>query len=1016
MEVILTLVGIALFIWVIAGPFLALSALRRAKQAEADLLRLRRWVTKLDRGEHLLPRDDQAPTAAAADEAWSADELPTTKAASPREPLPFRREEPESSETTPAATPVAKPATAAAAASVAEGASTPPPVAPPPIQRRAAESKPIEWERWVGVRGAALLGGVLFALAAIFLYMHAVEQQWITPRSRVFSGTGSGLLMLGVAEYLRRKRFQIAPGAVAAAGIVALYASTWAAHDLYALIGQAPALAAFAAITALCVGLAIRHNSQFVAVLGLLGGFATPLVLQMPAGNPIGFFGYVLLLNAGLLMVGKRKAWHSLGLLGVAATGALEVYWALGHASPDEVLIGLGALSAIALLFVIGRPVLDEIEPVVAQAVRGLVILTPMALGTYFAMRADVQVELWVLASYASFLALGGIVLARRQGNPTLAVASAVALVAAVFAWTGGRTQVGADALQLCAVVAGLTVLFTIIGRIERTEIGRTTSLTVLSALLILLAGIALPAHRDLQDPPWPWLGAAAVSLAALSVHRSIGWWRCAPGLAAGVLAAITLYLRSTAENAYAPSNNVVLVSALAFAAFSAALLFGERRKDRARCFAAALSIAPLLMLFSYRLVTVPGAAYPAAMAALALCIAAIAANSRSGILFSGAALLAVFAIPVRWVFANMAGYIVDMEDAWVLVTICMTSALLIGWPAIFRARFAKSPAAWRAAALTGPLFYAAVVQVIEPHWGRSWKLLAPAFVAVLLLAADAFGARLLDPETRKDKDLSVRRTARTWLRGMAMPFVAAALVLWLDDSWSILWFSITGALLAFVARREGHPGPAIYSGIALALASLALLVAGGERWYETSTLFLFNRMTLDAWGAALCAGFALWCATRSDRTAFELSRPWLQRALKPLKVTLSLVLALCLFQWINLMVFDHWSTSTHVAIGYDHLPARDLTLSSSWIVYGLAWLGVGMWRQFSAARWLSLAMLLLSLGKVFLFDLAHLEGLYRVASLLGLGLSLVAVSLLYQRFVFHPRGTEPGPLPHNSP
>lgn len=38
---------------------------------------------------------------------------------------------------------------------------------------------------------------------------------------------------------------------------------------------------------------------------------------------------------------------------------------------------------------------------------------------------------------------------------------------------------------------------------------------------------------------------------------------------------------------------------------------------------------------------------------------------------------------------------------------------------------------------------------------------------------------------------------------------------------------------------------------------------------------------------------------------------------------------------------------------------------------------------------------------KLFLYDLAGLEDLYRVASLLGLALSLVLVSLAYQRFVF---------------
>ena len=50
--------------------------------------------------------------------------------------------------------------------------------------------------------------------------------------------------------------------------------------------------------------------------------------------------------------------------------------------------------------------------------------------------------------------------------------------------------------------------------------------------------------------------------------------------------------------------------------------------------------------------------------------------------------------------------------------------------------------------------------------------------------------------------------------------------------------------------------------------------------------------------------------------------------------------------------------------------------------------------------RLVSLGFLLLTVGKVFLYDLGQLTGLYRIMSFLALGLSLIVVSLLYQRFV----------------
>jgi uncharacterized membrane protein len=59
--------------------------------------------------------------------------------------------------------------------------------------------------------------------------------------------------------------------------------------------------------------------------------------------------------------------------------------------------------------------------------------------------------------------------------------------------------------------------------------------------------------------------------------------------------------------------------------------------------------------------------------------------------------------------------------------------------------------------------------------------------------------------------------------------------------------------------------------------------------------------------------------------------------------------------------------------------------------------------------RWASLVVVVLAMGKVFLLDAAVLTGLYRVASFLGLGLSLMAIGYVYQRVLFR-RPAEPSP------
>ncbi len=71
------------------------------------------------------------------------------------------------------------------------------------------------------------------------------------------------------------------------------------------------------------------------------------------------------------------------------------------------------------------------------------------------------------------------------------------------------------------------------------------------------------------------------------------------------------------------------------------------------------------------------------------------------------------------------------------------------------------------------------------------------------------------------------------------------------------------------------------------------------------------------------------------------------------------------------------------------------------WFLTGVAFLTAGIKFQNKPARMVSIAFIALAVFKVFLFDAAELEGLYRVFSFLGLGVSLIGLSYFYTRFVF---------------
>ena len=92
---------------------------------------------------------------------------------------------------------------------------------------------------------------------------------------------------------------------------------------------------------------------------------------------------------------------------------------------------------------------------------------------------------------------------------------------------------------------------------------------------------------------------------------------------------------------------------------------------------------------------------------------------------------------------------------------------------------------------------------------------------------------------------------------------------------------------------------------------------------------------------------------------------------------------------------------------------AQGLTVSLLWAFYASVLIVIGIRRRYAPIRYVAIALFGLTIGKVFLVDLAGLEGIYRVVGLMIVGGLLLAVSFLYQRVV---RSVPEAPLLANEP
>jgi uncharacterized membrane protein len=77
---------------------------------------------------------------------------------------------------------------------------------------------------------------------------------------------------------------------------------------------------------------------------------------------------------------------------------------------------------------------------------------------------------------------------------------------------------------------------------------------------------------------------------------------------------------------------------------------------------------------------------------------------------------------------------------------------------------------------------------------------------------------------------------------------------------------------------------------------------------------------------------------------------------------------------------------------------------SITWLLFGVGLLAVGFWRVVPALRHAGMALVCIVVAKVFLIDMAGLEGLLRVLSFLGLGAALLGLGYAYRRLGFDPR------------
>jgi hypothetical protein len=101
----------------------------------------------------------------------------------------------------------------------------------------------------------------------------------------------------------------------------------------------------------------------------------------------------------------------------------------------------------------------------------------------------------------------------------------------------------------------------------------------------------------------------------------------------------------------------------------------------------------------------------------------------------------------------------------------------------------------------------------------------------------------------------------------------------------------------------------------------------------------------------------------------------------------------------------DDLRQTTRLSATNSHF-AREVMLSVTWALYATALIVVGLRKHYAPIRYFAMALFVVTIVKVFTIDLAELDQVYRILSVVGLGIALLMSSYLYQRFRLTEEGT----------
>lgn len=148
------------------------------------------------------------------------------------------------------------------------------------------------------------LGGISVGLAGIFMVKYSISMGLLGPKTQISLAILTGIILHGVAEWLRRRKGGSDPvfASLAGGASITLYAALLAALHIHHIITPGWAFVFLAIVSLITMGLSLLQGPM-LAMLGLVGAYVVPILVSTNSGNMIAALIYSLIITAAALIL-----------------------------------------------------------------------------------------------------------------------------------------------------------------------------------------------------------------------------------------------------------------------------------------------------------------------------------------------------------------------------------------------------------------------------------------------------------------------------------------------------------------------------------------------------------------------------------------------------------------------------------------------------------------------------------------------------------------------------------------